>query len=252
MYSSSITADEQKSIVLYPQGTLQTEFARDNVAKMLIFCGADPMRHIDHAYTGLDEDQAFARYLKYISRFDEVELCRAVVLLHKTESIPYGILKPRQILMQMLPQLTSALWCVYLDIERDPFAIRNLMTVGKIYGLEKKEQVFVDYRNNIYLLLRSDCDSPEALRRNTAQVRKTTNSFVDREIPTARATKASETRLTREDFLGNNTRSATGDSYPPPSESSVSVPIQKTPRTVTDTSYRFCSEYPTKTKLGSG
>ncbi|MBD3281886.1 hypothetical protein GF391_04020 [Candidatus Uhrbacteria bacterium] len=216
MHTSSIIDGEKKRIVLFPQGNLATEQDRDKAAQMLLFCGADPMRFIDHAYPNLPEEEALKRYIRYVSRLEQATLERAIVLLIKTESVPYGILKPRQELCEQVPPLKKALWCVYIDAQRDPFVFHNLVTVGKIYGAQNHEQVFVDYRNNNYLLLRNDCASLDVLRDNAQQIRRNTGSFVDREMPTSPRVPDSEPPLSRDDFLGRNPRPTPARSYRAP------------------------------------
>ncbi len=252
MNASSYIADDQKSVVIYPQGQPESEDARDNLAKILISCGADPMRHIDHTYSSLDEARAFERYAKYVRYLDDQTLTNAIVLLHKTESVPYGILQPRQKLVGAIPQLKTALWCIYIDPERDPLVISNLQNVGEVFGLRGQEQVFVDYRRNIYLLLRSDCKSMEVLNENAKQIRKNTSGLFDREKPTTGQIVNNEPPLSRDDFLGANSRPTPRGSYPAPRmRSSRPIPIVR-PRSVTaDTNYKFLSEFPTKPRRGN-
>ncbi len=158
MCASLSSADLSGRLVLFPQGNLVKETDQQNAAKMLVKCGGDPLRFIDHAYNTLTVDDALERYIRYINRLKREALQRAIVLLKKTECVPFGIIKPRMTLMNALPSLRRALWCIYVDTQRDPLVINNFLTVGKLYGLKGKEQVFVDYREYQYLLLRAEAD----------------------------------------------------------------------------------------------
>jgi len=200
---------------------------------MLIFCGADTKRHIDHTYSALDETRAFLRYVKYIGYLDEHTLSNAIVLLHKTESVHFGILQPRRSLIEAIPQLKTALWCVYIDSERDPFVIKNLQAVGEVYGLTGREQVFVDRQKNNYLLLRSDCASYEVLRENARQIRRTTGAYSG--------------------GLKPDSAQIPNESYPTQKILSPGlIPIiKRRSTTTTDTSYRYRSDFPSRPGRGN-
>ncbi len=241
MHTSSVTMGEQKRAVLFPQGNLEYAKDKDKAAQMLIFCGADPMRFIDHAYPNLDEDEAFEKYIKYICRLDRPTLETAIALLVNTENVAFGILKPRQLLEQRLPALKSALWCVYIDAQRDPLVFHNLASVGKLYGKAGKQMVFMDYRKNLYLLLRSDLDDFELLRDYTVKILGTGNSEADRDAPTSPHLASIRPPAAND-----------ADTATPSSSQTIEKPVPpfRAKPAITETTYRFRSQFPVKRKLG--
>lgn len=242
MCTSSVNMGEQKRAVLFPQGNLTQAQDKDMAAQMLIFCGADPMRFIDHAYPNLDEDAAFEKYIKYIRRLDKATLENAITLLINTENVPYGILKPRQVLQQQIPALARALWCVYVDPQRDPFVFNNLASVGKLYGKARKQMVFMDYRKNLYLLLRSDLDDFELLRDYTAKMLGSNRPETDRDAPTSPHLMSARPPSARD-----------MEPQTPSSSQTIEKPLPpfRTKPAITETTYRFRSQFPVKRKLGS-
>ena len=179
------SSDDELRVVLFPHGPLHSEELRNKCSKLLIFCGADLGRILDQAFAG--NGQNIDRFMRYISHLNRSELLGSIVILTKTNPLAMRIIGDRIRLCSKIPKLETALWCIFIDEETDPFVWDNLMRSGEIIGHPKQAPIFTDYDGADYLLFVPDYEAHESIRTNAHKIlRLNRDRFINRELPTAR------------------------------------------------------------------
>ncbi len=103
-------------VILLPQGwprSRQQEICREQ----LHYLGGDLQRVIELGASNED------RFLRHAKRLPVIREARepALVLLTRTNPVALSIFHLRRVFEEALPALRVALWCVFVDLDADPF-----------------------------------------------------------------------------------------------------------------------------------
>lgn len=153
-----------RRIIVFPQGHV-AKGQQEHCEALAHYCGGDLSRVFERTGGSL------AAFLDYAARLRVMRARREDALVVLTRTEPLTLLLPaRRALEQALPTLSTAVWALYWDPERDPDLLEHARETGKLEGAAEGAPIWTAPNNMAFLVLSPRVKADGELAKRVARV----------------------------------------------------------------------------------
>src|SRR4051812_41920004 len=159
------SASGPRRIVLFPYGQPAKAAHRELCVEFLLGIGGDVERMIDGPFADLDR---FAAYVKRIAVIREGE--KPIIILTKTNPLALMVTNARRKIESLLPQLSRAVWALFVDTKEDPFFAHTARKLGKLDGKMEHVPIWIAPGDAKFMVFSPEVSDFEDVRTRTGEI----------------------------------------------------------------------------------